>query len=234
MLTNAKTMLRTVSENGRATFSCVPRPARTVGKSPEERLELIRQRVGSIVQIYCDFLEGDVYLPNPAKHTDRIETVEISSPENAGWSYATRENSVSFYDRKPTETDSGHCDSVILLSEKPLKKDVGIFIAPADCAIVGLSHRDPNVDFAALIHSGWKGTAKDVVGQTVEKLKIIFGNSVTGDLEAFISPFAKSCCYEFGADTFSEAFMQGRIPEGNGLVTLRHPLWHKLGIPRNS
>lgn len=136
MLTNVKTMLRTVSENGRATFSCVPRPARTVGKSPDERLKLIRERVGSIVQLYCDFLEGDVYLPNPAKHTDRIDAIEISSPESAGWSYATQENSVSFYDRKPTETDSGHTDSVILLSEKPLKKDVGIFIAPADCAIV--------------------------------------------------------------------------------------------------
>lgn len=136
MLTNAKTMLRTVSKNGRATFSCVPKPARTVGKSPEERLELIRERVGSIVRIHCDFLEGDVYLPNPAKHTDRISAVEVASPENSGWSYATQENSVSFYDRKPTETDSGHADSVILLSEKPLDRDVGIFIAPADCAIV--------------------------------------------------------------------------------------------------
>lgn len=117
-------MLRTASENGRATFSCVPKPARTVGSNPEERLELIRKRVGSIVQIHCDFLNGDVYLPNPAKHTDCIDVVEISSPENTGWSYATQENSVSFYDRKPSETDSGHRDAVILISEKPLRRDV--------------------------------------------------------------------------------------------------------------
>lgn len=174
MLTNAKTMLRTVSENGRTTFSCVPRPARTVGKDPNERLKLIRERVGSIVQTYCDFLDGDVFLPNPAKHTDSVDVIEISSPESIGWSYATQENSVSFYDRKPTETDSGHRDAVILLSEKPLRRDVGIFLAPADCAIVGLSHRDPSVDFAALIHSGWKGTAKDIVGQTVDRVKAIF------------------------------------------------------------
>lgn len=83
MLTNAKTMLRTVSENGRATFSCVPRPARTVGATPDERLKLIRERVGAIVQIYCDFIDGDVYLPNPAKHTDSIDVIEVSSPEEA-------------------------------------------------------------------------------------------------------------------------------------------------------
>ena len=124
MLTNARTMLRTASENGRATFSCVPRPARTVGTTPEERLKLIRERVGAIVQLYCDFLEGDVYLPNPAKHTDSIDVVEISEPQNAGWTYATQENSVSFFDRKPTDSDTGHRDSLILVSEKPLRKDV--------------------------------------------------------------------------------------------------------------
>lgn len=146
-------MLRTVFENGRATFSCVPKPARTVGATPDERLKLIRERVGAIVQIHCDFLDGDVYLPNPAKHTDCVDVIEVTSPESSGWSYATKENSVSFFDRKPTATDSGHRDAVILLSEKPLKRDVGIFLAPADCAIIGLSHRDPEIDFAALIHS---------------------------------------------------------------------------------
>lgn len=117
-------MLRTASENGRATFSCVPRPARTVGENPNERLKLIRERVGSIVQIYCDFLDGDVFLPNPAKHTDRIDVVDLSSLRNDGWTYAVSENSVSFFDRKPTDSDTGHRDSLILVSEKPLRKDV--------------------------------------------------------------------------------------------------------------
>lgn len=117
-------MLRTASENGRATFSCVPRPARTVGENPNERLKLIRERVGSIVQIYCDFLDGDVFLPNPAKHTDRIDVVDLSSLRNDGWTHAVSENSVSFFDRKPTDSDTGHRDSLILVSEKPLRKDV--------------------------------------------------------------------------------------------------------------
>lgn len=167
-------MLRTASENGRATFSCVPRPARTVGGTPNERLRLIRERVGSIVQIYCDFLKGDVFLPNPARHTDRIDVVDLSSLENGGWSHAVRENSVSFFERKPTDSDNGFRDSLILVSEKRLDRNVGAFFAPADCAIVGLSHLDPDVDFAALIHSGWKGTAKDIIGQTVDRVKDIF------------------------------------------------------------
>lgn len=228
-------MLKSVSENGRATFSCVPKPARTVGKNPEERLGLIRERVGSIVQIYCGFLDGDVFLPNPVQHTDRIDVVELSSgPESSGWSHAVRENSVTFYDRKATSDDSGHRDSVILVSQKPLNRDVGVFFAPADCAIIGLSHRDPNVDFAALVHSGWKGTAKDVIGKTVEAVKEIFGNAVTADLEAHISPFAKPCCYEFGLDTFSDAFMKGRIPgETDWYQPGIRPLWHRLGTSPN-
>lgn len=190
-------MLKAVSSNGRAAFSCVPKPARTASNVPEERLRLIRERVGNIIQIHCSFLEGDVFLPNPAMHTDAVDIVSTSNPLDSGWTPAVRENSIGFYDRKPTETDSGHRDSVILVSEKPLDHNVGIFFAPADCAIVGLSHRDPNVDFIALVHSGWKGTAKNIVGKTVESVKAIFGNEVSKDLEAYVSPFAKSCCYEF-------------------------------------
>ncbi len=190
-------MLKAVSENGRAVFSCVPKPARTASSVPEERLRLIRERVGSIIQIHCSFLEGDVFLPNPAMHTDAVDVVCAQHPQESGWTPATRENSVDFFDRKPSETDSGHRDSVILVSDRPLKRNVGIFLAPADCAVIGLSHRDPNVDFVALVHSGWRGTAKDIVGKTVETVKTIFGNEVSKDLEAYVSPFAKSCCYEF-------------------------------------
>lgn len=64
-------------------------------------------------------------------------------------------------------------------------------------------------------------------------MKVIFGNSVAGDLEAFVSPFAKSCCYEFGLDTFSQAFMEGRIPEADNGSTVVTPLWHRLGTPPN-
>lgn len=66
------------------------------------------------------------------------------------------------------------------------------------------------------------------MGQTIDHVKAIFGNSVTDDLEASISPFAKSCCYEFGLDTFTQAFMRGRIPETGEPDTVVKPLWHRL------
>lgn len=226
-------MLKTVSESGRATFSCVPKPARTVGKSPDERLKLIRERVGSIVQIHCDFLQGEVFLPNPAKHTDLVEIVRIGEAEKTGWQYATRENSVDFFDRPATETDSGHRDSVIVVSEKPLDRNVGVFFAPADCAIVGFAHRDPEIDFAALVHSGWRGTAKDVIGKTLEAVKSIFGAAVTKDLEAFVSPHAMSCCYEFGVDDFRTHFMEGKFESESAGRSSEKPLWRKVRAPHN-
>jgi hypothetical protein len=167
-------MLQGISQNGRVRFSCVPEPARTISKDLETRKRLVRERIGRIVQIHCQFLEGDVFLPNPAKHTDHIDVVSVVHPEESGWKALTREHSVSFLDHEITQTDSGHRDSIIVVSEKPLNRNVGIFLAPADCAVVGLAHRDPNVDFAALIHSGWKGTAKDIVGQTIDAVKTIF------------------------------------------------------------
>lgn len=223
-------MLRHVSSNGRATFSCVPQPARTVGKTPEERLRLIRERVGRIVQIHCGFLEGDVFLPNPAKHTDAVDVIRAGSPASeSGWKYATRSNGVSFFDRPESGGDSGHRDSVILISEKPLAHDIGAFFAPADCAIVGFSHKDPDVDFLALAHSGWRGTAKDVIGKTVDAVKTIFGNAVAKDLEAFLSPHAKACCYEFGTRTFEDAFRCGRVPEIDGDASEGVPFWRRYG-----
>lgn len=222
-------MLQRISENSRATFSCVPRPARTVGKTPDERLKLIRERVGSIVQIHCGFLTGDVFLPNPAKHTDKIDVIDPMDPNGSGWNFATRENSVNFFDRKAEGEDSGHRDSLVLVSQKPLDRDVGVFIAPADCAIIGFSHRDPNVDFAALVHSGWRGTAKDVIGKTVEAIRNVFGDAVTSDLEAFVSPYARSCCYEFGLDTFAESFMNGRRTDIEDNDRVVRPLWNRIG-----
>lgn len=221
-------MLKQVSENGRATFSCVPRPARTVGKTPDERLRLIRDRIGRIVQLDCGFLDGDVFLPNPSKHTDKVDVIRTDYPMIGGdWKYATRSNTVAFYDRPAEGADSGHRDAVILVAERPLTRDVGAFFAPADCAVVGFSHRDPGVEFLALAHSGWRGTAKDIVGKTVDLVKGIFGNSVPKDLEAFLSPHAKSCCYEFGEKMFEEAFQRGWIPELDGTVTRDYPFWYK-------
>lgn len=224
-------MKKSVAQNSRAVFHCVPEPARTASADPKERLKLIRERVGRIVQIRCDFLTGDVFLPNPGRHTDRVDVVDLSDLANSGWSYATRENDVHFFDRKPSKDDSGHRDSVVLVSSKPLSRDAGAFIAPADCAVVGFSHKDPDVDFAALVHSGWRGTAKDIIGKTLDEVREIFGNGVSKDLEAFVSPYAKGCCYDFGRGSFISAFVEGKIAEVDGSEFRTKPLWQKHGTP---
>ncbi len=176
--------------------------------------------------------EGDVFLPNPAKHTDRVDTVDCSNVEPSGWTYATEGSGVRFFERKPSGADTGHRDALVLHSSRPLDRDVALFLAPADCAIVGFSHRDPSIDCIALAHAGWRGIAKDIVGNTVNAIRDLLGSGAAKDLEAFVSPYAKACCYEFGKDTFLRAFVGGEVPETDGSVTkVARAYWQRHGAP---
>lgn len=63
----------------------------------------------------------------------------------------------------------------------------------ADCPLVGLAHRDP--DMVAVMHSGWRSTAAKIVPQMVQTLQRELRISVS-EMCAYISVAAGSCCYE--------------------------------------
>ncbi len=71
----------------------------------------------------------------------------------------------------------------------------------ADCVPVILYSKKDNA--GAVVHAGWRGTAKRIVQKTVEKMKTEFGINPQ-DIYALIGPAIGKCCFETGLEVFEE------------------------------
>lgn len=69
-----------------------------------------------------------------------------------------------------------------------------LMIQTADCQPVMLY--DPVCRAAGNVHAGWRGSAADIIGKTVEQMTIRFGASPK-DILAGIGPSLGPCCAEF-------------------------------------
>ena len=76
-------------------------------------------------------------------------------------------------------------------------------ILTADCVPVLLY--DTKKGVIAAIHAGWKGTQKQIVIKTLQKMKTEF-NSNPNDILAGIAPSIGRCCYEVGEDVAKHFF----------------------------
>ncbi len=74
--------------------------------------------------------------------------------------------------------------------------NIGLFIPVADCAAI--SFFDPKQQVIAMIHSGWRGTVKGIIQETVKKM-IQFGSS-PADILVGISPILEKCSYQVKQD----------------------------------
>ena len=79
----------------------------------------------------------------------------------------------------------------ILITSQP---GLGLLIKQADCQAVMLY--DPVRRVAANVHCGWRGQVRNVLQETVARLRETFG-SRPEDLMAAISPSLGPCCAEF-------------------------------------
>lgn len=70
-------------------------------------------------------------------------------------------------------------------------------VSVADCVPVLLYSPEGNV--VAGIHSGWRGTVRNIAPRTVHRLYEEYGVAPAG-LKAWIGPAAGECCYEVGAE----------------------------------
>jgi polyphenol oxidase len=77
------------------------------------------------------------------------------------------------------------------------KKGVFLVISVADCLPVMIY--DTVKHIIANVHSGWRGTAKGIVTNTLHKMKDEFGCN-TGDMTAFIGPGISKENFEVGAE----------------------------------
>ena len=106
---------------------------------------------------------------------------------------------------RPVFADQMHDDGVMILSERPNKKPetdafitnkkgLPLMIKVADCQ--GIIMFDPETKTIAAVHSGWRGSVKNIIGKTIGKMKEKFGVKPE-NLLAGISPSLGPCCAEF-------------------------------------
>ncbi len=80
------------------------------------------------------------------------------------------------------------CDA--LITDRP---NLYLSIQTADCFPVFLV--DPQKDIVAIVHSGWQGTARNIVGKTIRKMKVLF-NVRAENILAVIGPGVQKNCYQ--------------------------------------
>lgn len=69
----------------------------------------------------------------------------------------------------------------------------------ADCC--GVLMYDASVGVVAAVHSGWRGTAGNITGKTIDILTTRF-KTKTSDLQIWLSPCASGAHYEVGVDVY--------------------------------
>jgi YfiH family protein len=77
------------------------------------------------------------------------------------------------------------------------QKGYGLAVTTADC--VPVVFYDPIHHAVVLVHAGWKGLCAGVVHNALHKLQKKY-NTQLKDLEIFIGPCARACCYEVQED----------------------------------
>ena len=107
-------------------------------------------------------------------------------------------------------------------------------LSVADCVPVFMC--DEKTGIFGLIHSGWKGTAKNIVGKAVDQFKKISSNS--DDISVLTGPSICGACYEFGDDS-ARYFKRDaliKLKKDKWLLDLRYVITNQLidsGIPEN-
>lgn len=107
-------------------------------------------------------------------------------------------NRVRMIDRAPDDGVIGECDAMITNV-----RGIGLVAQTADC--VPLLLHDPVQNTIAAIHSGWRGTVREIARQAIDALMVAYG-SRPADLRAAIGPAISRENYRVGPEVL-EAFI---------------------------
>ena len=99
-------------------------------------------------------------------------------------------------------------DGDAIVSAEP---GVAIGIRTADCVPILVA--DPKTRIVAAVHAGWRGTAANIIGATVEQLRL--RGCQPQDLCVAIGPSIGSCCYEVSTDV-ARKFDSWRSADADG------------------
>ena len=96
----------------------------------------------------------------------------------------------------------------------------------ADCVPILLF--DPGLSVVGAVHAGWRGTAKDISGKAVRKMRDEFGCK-SSELLVAIGPAVGPCCYGVGEEV-ARIFLEENVetlpflhPEGPGRWKMNLP-----------
>lgn len=140
-----------------------------------------RENVLANYSILCDSLgidTGSLVLTNQV-HDTKVVLVD----ENDKGKGFSRESDITGVDGLATATPG-----------------ITLVTSHADCVPVFLY--EPGTRAAALLHSGWRGTLKNIASNGVKKLREVTGFR-TDRLVAAIGPSIGNCCFEVDEDVFS-------------------------------
>lgn len=104
------------------------------------------------------------------------------------------------------------------------RDDCLLWVKTADC--LPLLLWDPTAGAIGVVHAGWRGILKGVIGKAIEAALRTFGAS-PGDLVTAIGPCIRACCYEVGeevAHAFQERFGPCVLRTERGKTFLDLPL----------
>lgn len=87
-------------------------------------------------------------------------------------------------------------------------KDVPLCIFSADCVPILLSNKNKTV--VSAVHSGWKGTVKEITKNAINKM-ICDYNIKKEDILCAIGPAISKCCFEVGKEVIDELSVVGDI-----------------------
>lgn len=107
------------------------------------------------------------------------------------------------------ESAIADCDALITQ-----QKGLVLSVLTADCVPILLFDKDKEV--IAAVHAGWKGSKANIVSQTVQKMREVFGSNPQ-DIFAGIAPAIGACCYEVGEEVAKhfEAYQSACKPKGD-------------------
>lgn len=125
-----------------------------------------------------------------AVQTNRERIKETLRLDNLVSSKQIHSDKILLVDSKP-KTDQEEEGYDALITNLP---NLGLMVQQADCQAVMLF--DPIKRAVANIHSGWKGTALNIIGKTIQTMTDTFGTTPS-HVKAGISPSLGLCCAEF-------------------------------------
>jgi len=131
-------------------------------------------------------IEFDIFKPY-SKIIEQGVVKDLSEIPGAVLAWQVHGDKILEVDEKPKEQPK--CDAFMTN-----KKGLPIMVKIADCQ--GVLIFDPTNEAIAAVHSGWKGSIINIIGKTIEKMRLKYGSDPQNLIVA-VSPSLGPCCAEF-------------------------------------